>query len=305
MDNDWRQAPIEDREIFNFHDILECQHHHVLYHVLRIGLSSFSLQAFQDDQTGQTFYHFYFELDEEFTFVDEFKDTVSVCGLALWMECKEEDNGGDLNVQFVIEERPFYSPLVSFEFPLQDANMGRENDLNLLHIIGAIQGRSDELEDLLPNEYPSNLLRFRFSPLTRVDDEPRGYRDALLQWFIRLNKVGYVRWSSVAQTVEDVVLNMQNSEETPTAQAMMFSDIIGHKFTADGSLHDGFRVVEGRVYHHEGVDMPYEPLWVNIWGQGHSGEIEAPGGRDDGDEDYGVAPDQFDLDIGGPRIEES
>ena len=178
MDDVWPQALDEDRDVFNFHDILECQRHQVLYHVIRIGLSSFSLQAFQEDSTGETFYHFYFELDEEFMFIDEFKETVTVCGLALWMEC-DEDDGGELNVHFVIKERPFYSPLVSFEFPLQDANMGRENDLNLLHIIGALQGNSKELKDLLPNEHHSNLLRFRFSPLTRVDDEPRGYRDAL------------------------------------------------------------------------------------------------------------------------------
>ncbi|RFN49163.1 hypothetical protein FIE12Z_6596 [Fusarium flagelliforme] len=243
MDNDWRQVPIEEREVFNFNDILDCQPHHFLYHALRIGLISFSLQAFQEESTGQTFYHFYFELNEDFTIVDKFNETATVCGLALWMECKE-DNGGDLNVRFAIKERPFYFPLVSFEFPLNGAGAGRENNLNLLHIIGALQGKSEELADLLPDEYPSNLLRFRFSPLTRVDDEPRGYRDTLLQWFIRLQKVSYVGWSTVRQTVEDVVLNFQDNEETPTVQAQMFSDIIGHRFTAGGSLDDGFRFVE-------------------------------------------------------------
>ncbi|KAI1052757.1 hypothetical protein LB507_009914 [Fusarium sp. FIESC RH6] len=298
MDNDWHQTPLERREVFNFHDILDCEPYHVLHLALRIRLTSFSLQGFQEDQTGQTFYHFYFGLSEEFTFVDEFNKAVTVRGLALWMECKEGDNGGELNVHFVVKERPFYTPLVSFDFPLMGADMGHQNSLNLLHIIGAIQAKSEEFDDLLPDEYPSNLLRFRFSSLARVNDEPRGYRDALLQWFIRLNKVGYVGWSAVGQTVEDVVLNMQDSEETSTTQAMMFSNIIGHKFTTDGSLHDGFRVTRDeyqRVYHYEGVDMPYELLWANIWGQGHSGEIEAPEGREDGHEDYGVASDQFDM----------
>lgn len=178
MDNDWHQAPLEGREVFNFHDILDCEPHHVLHLALRIRLTSFSLQAFQEDRTGQTFYHFYFELDEEFTFVDEFKETVTVSGLALWMECKEDD-GGELNAHFVIKERPFYTPLVSFEFPLMGADMDHASNLNLLHIIGAIQAKSEEFDDLLPDEYPSNLLRFRFSTLARVNDEPRGYRDAL------------------------------------------------------------------------------------------------------------------------------
>ncbi|KAH7173361.1 uncharacterized protein B0J16DRAFT_389244 [Fusarium flagelliforme] len=273
MDNDLHQAPIEEREVFNFNDILECQPHHVLYHALRIGLISFSLQAFQEKSNGQTFYHFYFELNEDFTLVDKFSKTVTVCGLALWMECKE-DNGGNLNVHFVIRERPFYSPLVSFEFTLKGAGTGRENNLNLLHIIGALQGKSEELTDLLPDERLSNLLS--------------------LQWFIRLHKVGYVGWSTLRQTVEDVVLNFQDKEETPTMQAEMFSNIIGHRFTADGSLDDGFQVYQ-RVYHHMAVGMPYELLWASIWGQGHSEEFETPEGHDDGDEDYEVASDQFDL----------
>jgi len=177
--NDWHQAPIEQREIFTFRDIVECQPQHVLYSAVRIGLISCSLQAFQEELNGQTFYHLHFELNENFTFSDEYKQTVTVCGLAMWMECKEH-NAGDLNVHFVVEERPFFSPLVSFDFPLKGAaDKGREKNLNLLHIIGVLQGKPEELAELLPNEFPSNLLRFRFSPLTRVDDEPRGYRDAL------------------------------------------------------------------------------------------------------------------------------
>lgn len=177
--NDWRQAPSEDLEIFTFKDIVECQPQHVFYSAIRIGLISCSLQAFQEELNGQTFYHLHFELNENFTFVDEYKQTVTVCGLAMWMECKE-DNAGDLNVHFVVEERPFFSPLVSFDFPLNGAaDKGREKNINLLHIIEVLQGKSEELAELLPNEFPSNLLRFRFSPLTRVGDEPRGYRDAL------------------------------------------------------------------------------------------------------------------------------
>ncbi|KAJ4124311.1 hypothetical protein NW768_009670 [Fusarium equiseti] len=288
--NDWRQPPVEKQEIFTFKDIVECQPQHVLYHVIRIGLISFSLQAFQEDPNGQTFYHFYFELNEDFKFKDEENQVVTICALAMWMECNEH-NAEELNVHFVVKERPFFSPLVSFDFHLKGTDQSREKNLNLLHIIGALQGKTEELADLLPDERPSNLLRFQFSPLTQVNNEIRGYRDALLQWFIRLHK-----------TVDDVVLNVQDNENTPTLEAQMFSNLIGHKYTTDGSSYDDFLLVTrdefNRVDHYMAVDMPYELSWAKIWGPIQEPNIDEDDSREseeDGDQGGEVASDQFGL----------
>ncbi|GKU03690.1 hypothetical protein FLAG1_05770 [Fusarium langsethiae] len=302
--NDWRLIPPSKREIFNLKDITD-ETNHFLSIAMRTGLSAFALEVYQVPGEETCRFHFYFHLNESIQFRDVNGEIASILGLAMWMEC-QEPRVGELTVRFVIESRPFYEALASFQFPLKNAWRSHDINTTLLTIVNVIQGIPQELCE----DDRFDLTKFRFWPM---GDVTRGYRDVLSQWMVRLSNNGFVGWCAYEHTTEEVTFleDYDRFDENDLA-SQSFASLIKFEYTTNRQYdEDDFLIVNmkvkkirrgvwvsrdfERVFYHNGDKLPYEgPLaWMGY-------ESDSDDSSDGGDNpDSGVqysSDDQYETD---------
>ncbi|RGP70057.1 hypothetical protein FSPOR_4349 [Fusarium sporotrichioides] len=287
--NDWRLIPPSKREIFNLKDITD-ETNHFLTIAMRTGLTAFALEVYQVPGEETCRFHFYFHLNESIQLRDVNGELASIRGLAMWMEC-QEPRVGELTVRFVIETRPFYGALASFQFPLKNAWRSHDINTTLLTIVNVLQG----------------------IPFWPMGDVTRGYRDVLSQWMVRLSNNGFVGWCAYEQTTEDVTFleDYDRFDENDLA-SQSFANLIKFEYTNNRQYdEDAFLIVNmkvkkirrgvwvsrdfERVFYHNGDKLPYEgPLaWMGY--ESDSDDSSDGGDNPDSGGQYS-SDDQYDTD---------
>ncbi|KAM0232022.1 hypothetical protein ACHAPO_008056 [Fusarium lateritium] len=228
---DWRQIPPPRREIFSVDDIVGRTNHFLNVNVCS-GLDDFALQVYQVPGETSCRWHFYFELATTFKFRDTRGEEVNIVGLAMWMD-REGWRDGDLTVRFVIQERPFYRPLATFVFPLQDP-WRSDIKVTMLTLVNVLRGTT-----ISPGEDRSNLTKFKFWPLEFIpleEPETRGSRDVLTQWMVRWNRKGYVGWECTEGLFEDKTALRAGRLHHGALDSDTFGNIIRIQFTTENDI---------------------------------------------------------------------
>ncbi|KAF5555381.1 hypothetical protein FMEXI_1552 [Fusarium mexicanum] len=181
-----------------------------------------SLQYYQPPGETECLQHFFFELNENVLFADEDGNRCAIHGFAMWM-APTADGKAELTVRFCIKSEPFMDPLLIFEFELKHSKKDPKENLILIDFI---------------NETGGKLY---------------GYRDALLQWMIRLNSAEFLSWFCITMDFEEA--NFAGDGEY--MGELKFDTVIYKKFKSDpNELGDNMKRI---------IDVENKPIKRGVW----------------------------------------
>ncbi|KAF5672829.1 hypothetical protein FCIRC_8263 [Fusarium circinatum] len=220
-ERDWEKVPPPARDTFTLSDILGQTDPHLAV-VSRTGLISMSLQYYQPPGETECLQHFFFELNENVLFADEDGNRCAIHGFAMWM-APTADGKAELTVRFCIKSEPFMDPLLIFEFELKNS-------------------KKDPKENLI-------LIDF----INETDGKLYGYRDALLQWMIRLNSAEFLSWFCITMDFEEA--NFAGDGEY--MGELKFDNVIYKKFKSDPNELGGNMK---RI-----IDVENKPIKRGVW----------------------------------------
>ncbi|KAF4957972.1 hypothetical protein FGADI_2801 [Fusarium gaditjirri] len=220
-ERDWEKVPPPARDTFTLSDILGQTDPHLAV-VSRTGLIAMSLQYYQLPGETECRQHFFFELNENVLFADEDGNRTAIHGFAMWM-APTADSKAELTVRFRLKSEPFMEALLSFGFDLKNSKKDPKENLILIDFI---------------NETGGKLY---------------GYRDALLQWMMRLSNAGFLSWDCIEMDFEEA--NFAGDGEY--MGDLKFDLIIHNKFKSDpNELGDNMKRI---------IDVEKTPIKRGVW----------------------------------------
>ncbi|EXK85478.1 hypothetical protein FOQG_10564 [Fusarium oxysporum f. sp. raphani 54005] len=220
-ERDWEKVPPPARDTFTLSDILGQTDPHLAV-VSRTGLVAMSLQYYQLPGETECRQNFFFELNENVLFADEDGNRTAIHGFAMWM-APTADGKAELTVRFCVKSEPFMDPLLIFEFDAENSKKDPKENLILIDFI---------------NETGGKLY---------------GYRDALLQWMMRLHNAQFLSWSCIGMDF----LEANFAGDGEYMGDLKFDLIIHNKFKSDpNELGDNMKRI---------IDVEKTPIKRGVW----------------------------------------
>ncbi|KAF5005798.1 hypothetical protein FDECE_7777 [Fusarium decemcellulare] len=204
----------------------------ILNVVVRTGLVAFSVEYFRIPNSNRSSVRFHVLLNQPVTHRDHNGEINNITGVTLTMGRVPDTLLGRTEIRYVYNGQPVVPALADFPYRLANSHQEPQLQLKTIHLLHTIAGIDHRLAEV----HRTDLTLFDF---VNGPQGPRGHRDIMAQWFIRLNVRSIVRWVYIDPEY------VPGQEQGPAGipETVPFEGIICFNFNSVGDRDENNRLI--------------------------------------------------------------